>query len=86
MNAKNTKAFMFAAATAALFAGGATVATGAHAEEATVHCGGVTSCKGSSDCKTAQTSCKGQNSCAGLGFKVLTKAECEQKGGKILDR
>jgi hypothetical protein len=84
MNTKNTKAFMLAAATAALFAGGVTVATGVHAQEAKVHCGGVTSCKGTSDCKTAQNACKGQNSCKGQGYKTMTKAECEKKGGQVL--
>ena len=83
MNMKKSP-LLLAAATAALFAGGLSVATGVHAEEAKVHCGGVNSCKGTSDCKTAENSCKGQNSCKGHGFKAMTKAECEKAGGKIL--
>lgn len=84
MKLNKSKAMMLAAATATLFAGGTVFATGAHAEEAKVHCGGVTSCKGSSDCKTADNACKGQNSCKGQGYKSVTKAECDAKGGKVL--
>jgi hypothetical protein len=84
MNFKNSKALMLAAATATLFAGTATLATGVHADEAKVHCGGITSCKGQSDCKTADNACKGQNVCKGHGFKAVTKAECDAKGGKVL--
>ena len=46
-----------------------------------VHCAGVNSCKGTSDCKTATNSCKGQNACAGHGFLGLAASECEAKGG-----
>lgn len=81
---KSTKAMMLAAATASLFVGGVAAVSGAHAEEAVVHCGGVTSCKGSSDCATAENACKGMNSCKGQGYKTITKAECEKKGGKVL--
>lgn len=79
-----SKAIMLAAATASLFAGALSVANHANAEEALVHCGGITSCKGSSDCATADNACKGMNSCKGQGYKAVTKAECEKKGGKIL--
>ena len=83
MQVKNSKAIMLAAATAALF-GTATFATAVHAEEAKVHCGGINSCKGQSDCKTAENACKGQNVCKGHGFKATTKAECDAKGGKVV--
>lgn len=85
MKIENMRGLMLAAAAAALFASGASVAaepTGA--TEAKVHCGGVNSCKGSSDCKTAQNACKGQNSCKGVGFKLMTKAECDAKGGTVM--
>ncbi|HEY3699589.1 MAG TPA: hypothetical protein VGK97_09675 [Spongiibacteraceae bacterium] len=85
MSIKKSRAIMLAAATATLFAGGLSVATNVHADEAKVHCGGITSCKGTSDCKTAENSCKGQNSCKGHGFKAVTKAECDKKGGKVLE-
>lgn len=68
-------------AAAAMFAGmsGTVVA----AEEAQVHCYGVTSCKGQNDCKTAENSCKGQGACKGHGFKAMTKAECDAAGGTV---
>ncbi len=53
------------------------------AEEAQVHCYGVTSCKGQNDCKTAENACKGQAVCAGHGFKAMTQAECDAAGGKV---
>lgn len=84
MSKHTSKAIMLAAATASLFAGGLSVAGAVHAEEAPVHCGGITSCKGTSDCATAENACKGMNSCKGQGYKTMTKAECEKKGGKIL--
>ncbi len=84
MSKNTSKAIMLAAATASLFAGGLSAVSVAHAEEATVHCGGVTSCKGSSDCATAENACKGMNSCKGQGYKAMSKDECEKKGGKVL--
>lgn len=86
MNTKNNKAFMLAAATAALFAGGVTGAISAQAEEAKVHCGGVNACKGQSDCATAQNACKGMNACKGKGYKEVTKAECDETGGKVIEQ
>ena len=50
-----------------------------------VHCYGVHSCKGNSDCKTAEHSCKGQNACKGHGFKGMPAKECFDKGGVISD-
>lgn len=50
-----------------------------------VHCYGVTSCKGSSDCKTAESSCKGMNACKGHGFKAMQAKECLDKGGVVAD-
>ncbi len=46
-------------------------------------CIGGNSCKGQSFCHTATTSCAGMNSCKGQGWIKATKAECEEKGGKI---
>lgn len=48
-----------------------------------VHCTGINSCKGTSDCKTAENACKGKNTCKGHGFLTTTKEECAKKGGKI---
>lgn len=51
----------------------------------TVHCYGVHSCKGQSDCSTAEHACKGQNSCKGHGFKAMKAGECLSAGGTIGD-
>ena len=51
----------------------------------TVHCAGINSCKGKSDCKTAENACKGQNSCKGHGFLATTASDCSAKGGKVVD-
>ncbi len=50
-----------------------------------VHCYGVHSCKGNSDCKTAEHACKGKNACGGHGFKGVSAKECLDKGGVISD-
>ena len=55
----------------------------AQAEDAKVHCLGVNSCKGQSECKTGNSSCKGLNSCKGHGFLSMTTAECTAAGGKV---
>ncbi len=52
------------------------------AAEGKVMCSGVNSCKGHSECKSANSSCKGLNSCKGQGWLGLTKADCEAQGGK----
>ncbi len=53
--------------------------------EDTVHCYGINSCKGSSDCKTTEHDCKGMNSCKGHGFKAMKAGACLSKGGTIGD-
>lgn len=51
----------------------------------TVHCYNVHSCKGMSDCKTAEHECKGQNACKGHGFKAQAASSCLKAGGTIAD-
>ncbi len=74
-----------AASTAALLALAAVNAAPAladhHAEAKKVHCYGVNSCKGTSDCKTAENSCKGTNACKGHGFKEMAADACTKAGG-----
>jgi hypothetical protein len=85
---KNSKTLLLATAAAALFTSGQVLAAEEAATpktEAKVHCGGVNACKGTSECKTATNACKGQNNCAGQGMVLLTKEECEKKGGKVLE-
>jgi hypothetical protein len=75
-----------AAAAAALFAAGTFVApTVSAAEGSPVHCAGINSCKGSSECKTAKSECKGMNACKGQGWVVKASAkECTDAGGKVV--
>ncbi len=79
----NKRAFI-AATAAALFAAAGGAATVASAE-GTVKCLGINSCKGTSECATANSSCKGLNSCKGQGWsEVKTPEECTSKGGKMM--
>jgi uncharacterized membrane protein len=74
------------AATAAVVAMAAAAPTApAFAKDgaAKVHCYGVNSCKGTSDCKTAKNDCKGLNDCKGQGFKELTSQQCKAEGGSL---
>ncbi len=83
INKDNCKGAILAAAAAALFiASPFAVNADSHEEgEATGHCVGANSCKGTSACATANTSCKGQNACKGQGFTETTEAECTDAGG-----
>jgi hypothetical protein len=74
---KNFVGAAIAAAAAGLFAAGFAAPVLAD-DTGKVHCEGVNSCKGTSDCKTSASSCKGQNSCKGKGWKELTQAECDK--------
>jgi hypothetical protein len=51
-------------------------------DAASVHCTGVNSCKGSSECKSAKNSCKGMNSCKGQGWVSMTQAACDAAKAK----
>jgi uncharacterized membrane protein len=74
-----------ASAAAALFAVGASVSSQVQAaEDGTVKCAGINTCKGSSDCATAKSECKGHNSCKGQGWVKKTAAECKAAGGTEL--
>lgn len=73
------------AALLALTAIGPSAPALAKAAEAKVHCYGVNTCKGSSDCKTAKNECKGQNDCKGHGFKEMTSKQCTAVGGSLTE-
>lgn len=63
----------------------AAVAADEGAKAEVVHCYGINTCKGTSDCKTAKNECKGQNGCKGQGFKALTTKECKAAGGSLTE-
>ncbi len=76
-------------ATAALLAisgvGAVANAAPAKADKELVHCYGINTCKGTSDCATAKTSCKGQNECKGQDFVSKTAKECVAAGGSLTE-
>lgn len=74
-----TAALAIAASSATFVAPTAAVA----ADEANIHCVGVNTCKGTSDCKTAENACAGMNVCKGHGFVSMTKTQCEKIGGTV---
>ncbi len=75
----NAKSAVLAAAAAALFTAGVTAgAPGtANADSHEMHCEGVNSCKGQTDCSTASHDCSGKNACKGKGWKSMSAEECE---------
>ena len=76
--------FALAAAAAALFSLGAAPMAQAADDGMMVHCAGVNSCKGTSECKTAKNDCKGQNSCKGMGWVgKKSEADCKAAGGTV---
>ena len=77
--------FLAAAAGALLLSAAPALADHHEAKEDKVKCEGVNSCKGKSDCHTADNLCAGQNGCAGKGFKNLTPEECEAAKKKAKD-
>ena len=83
-----TRSALVASAAAAMFLAG--FAGAAYAEEsgagAKIKCEGVNSCKGQSDCKSAQNDCKGENSCSGKGFMIMSKAECDAAKAKAAEK
>jgi len=77
-------AVSFAAAAALIALSGAAISGPAMAKGANVvHCYGVNSCKGTSDCKSGTHDCKGQNDCKGQGFKAESAKQCKADGGSL---
>jgi hypothetical protein len=75
-----------ATAAAAFFAFGANIAVAQTSDAlAAVHCAGINSCKGTSECKSATNECKGLNGCKGQGWVTKASAgECTAAKGKVL--
>ena len=78
-------AIALATTAAALFALGGAISTAQAADNMSVKCAGLNSCKGTSDCKTAKSECKGLNSCKGMGWNAKASAkDCTSAGGMVL--
>lgn len=51
-----------------------------------VQCLGIHECKGKSACHVIGShACAGQNTCKGKGWISVPTAECQAKGGKVID-
>jgi uncharacterized membrane protein len=88
MTHSNRAVARLAAAAAFLALSGASLTSPTFAAEPkadTVHCYGVNSCKGMSDCKSGNHDCKGLNACKGQGFKATTAAACTSAGGSLTE-
>lgn len=88
MTNSNRAVVRLAAAAAFLALSSASLTSPAFAAEAqadAVHCYGVNSCKGMSDCKSANHDCKGLNACKGQGFKATTATACTAAGGSLTE-
>ncbi len=82
-NARSGAALAVAAVSLALV-GAATAQTSA--TTAKVHCLGINSCKGKSDCHSPKNACKGMNACKGKGWNFAESAKaCEDAGGTVHD-
>jgi len=79
----NAKRAVLAAAAAALFTAGISAVPDSakadhHEKGEMVHCKGVNSCKGQTDCANPGHDCSGKNACKGKGWKKMTAEECEK--------
>ena len=82
INARSGSALAAAAISLAL--AGAVTTTPAFAK-GKIHCSGINTCKGTSECKTAKNECKGLNTCKGEGYLSVKSAKaCKAKGGTVL--
>jgi uncharacterized membrane protein len=90
----NTPGYAIASAMIALFAatgcGGEDMKSDkdedASAAQNLVKCEGINECRGQSECASeGANSCEGQNECKGHGFITVPEAECDEKGGKVLE-
>ena len=83
-----TRSALVASAAAAMFLAGSLVLPSAEESGAgaKIKCEGVNSCKGHSECKSAQNDCKGKNSCSGKGFMIMSKAECDAAKAKAAEK
>jgi len=82
IRAKKITGFILATAAAGLFAT-ADLGKIYAGSEGKIQCSGVNTCRGQSDCSTANNECKGHNSCMGESWLYMTEEECRAEGGKI---
>lgn len=83
MDRKNKIASIIATAAAFAFVTAPITSTLVQAKGKKIFCYGVNSCKGKSDCSTAEAVCKGENTCKGKGYLSMTAEQCKKAGGTI---
>jgi hypothetical protein len=82
----NTKSLLIASAAATLFLSGAVPAMADDkAGGAQIICDGINACKGQGGCAGGGHACAGQNACKGQGHTKTTAADCQAKGGKVVE-
>ncbi len=81
-----TRISLATAAAVVAVTGGIAAQAAAKADDKVVHCYGINTCKGTSDCATASSACKGQNACKGQGFKALSVKACKAAGGRLTEK
>ena len=82
----NAKSLLIASAAATLFLSGAVPAMAADAAGGDqVACEGINACKGQGACAGAGGACAGKNACKGQGITKTTAADCQAKGGKVVE-
>lgn len=82
----NAKSLWIASAAATMLLSGAVPALAADAAGGEqVICEGINACKGQGGCAGAGHACAGKNACKGQGHTKTTKADCEAKGGKVVE-
>jgi hypothetical protein len=82
----NVKSLLIASAAATMLLSGAVTAMAADAAGGDqIVCDGINACKGQGSCAGAGHACAGKNACKGQGHTKTTKADCEAKGGKVVE-
>ena len=86
MKSKTVSGSTLAIAAVSIALSGAAPAPLKAATPGKVHCFGINSCKGKSDCHTPKNACKGMNACKAQGWlNVESEKACTDASGKVLD-
>lgn len=82
MSDKKLIGIAIATAAALVFAAAPVTSAIAKGQVNSVRCFGTNSCKGMSECKTANNACKGMNMCKGKGLSLMaSRKACKDAGG-----
>lgn len=80
------KGLLIASAAATLLLSGVVPARAADAAGGDqVICDGINACKGQGSCAGGGHACAGKNACKGQGHTKTSAADCQAKGGKVVE-